>query len=398
MYIAAERKTAEAFENAGEDEKALAVYLGILPNITREHAGYFYADVEVQIAKKYFDLSRKQDEEANLGKAIFYLNDALTLISPEYNPYEFASAEMLLGKAYFVLGTIRNPDENYPHAISAFNASLQVCTPWKYPEEYEALNNNLAAVYIKQGMAGNQERNLADAEAAYSRIFTVISRESNPESYAENQVNIGNMYALIGDVKNNATNRRLAEDAYAEAGKILTAEKYPERYADFRTNYEGLLVREHVIGRNHPPVRGQGISGFQQDQVADHDIAGWDRGRMAVPDNPDRNIIPVGVQHIELFAAPVLVEECDAGGKQDGDNDTEGVEQTAALDKRNDERDTDCKEQDPYDRVVEFFQVLFPERLPDRRGHGIGAVERAELRDLFVRETAGAGNGFLFIQ
>ena len=161
---------------------------------------------------------------------------------------------------------------------------------------------------------------------------------------------------------------------------------------------KGRFIGEHVIGRDHPPVSGQGIAGFEQDQVADNDIAGRDRCRVPVPDHLDRNIVPVGVQHIEFPAAPVFVEERDAGCKEDRDDDPDGVKDAAALDHGDNGRDADRKEQDPDDRVVEFFQVLFPERFPDRRGHGVGAVFPAELFDLFGGQTICACDGFQFVK
>ena len=45
------------------------------------------------------------------------------------------------------------------------------------------------------------------------------------------------------------------------------------------------------------------------------------------------------------------------------------------------------EEQDPYDRVVKFFQVLFPERLPGRGRHHVGAILLPEGLDQVRRDA-----------
>ena len=92
------------------------------------------------------------------------------------------------------------------------------------------------------------------------------------------------------------------------------------------------FIGKEVIGRNQPAVRGQGVAGFQQDQVADNDIAGRDRCRVPVADDLDRDIVPVGIQDIEFFAAPVFVEERNTGREENSNDDPDGVKEAAAPD------------------------------------------------------------------
>ncbi len=119
---------------------------------------------------------------------------------------------------------------------------------------------------------------------------------------------------------------------------------------------------------------------------------------MPVADHLDRDIVPVGVEYIEFFAAPVFVDERDARSEEDRNDDPDYVKDATAFDHGDNERDASRKEQDPDDRVIEFFQVLFPEWFPDRRGHGVGAVLFAEIFDLSGGQAICSGDRFQFIQ
>src|SRR5665647_2678955 len=73
------------------------------------------------------------------------------------------------------------------------------------------------------------------------------------------------------------------------------------------------VINKNIISRSNPSIGRNCISGFKKDKVSDNDIPGLDRNGMTVPYYLNCHIIPVSIEHIELFTAPVFVEKRNAG-------------------------------------------------------------------------------------
>jgi len=85
------------------------------------------------------------------------------------------------------------------------------------------------------------------------------------------------------------------------------------------------FVAEQPVRRDQPAVGRYCIAGFEEDEIADHKVLCRHGCRVPVADDLDGHLVAVGIEDIELAAAPVFVVERDAGGKEDRNDNPDGI-------------------------------------------------------------------------
>jgi len=251
----AQLPTADRGANLG---RAIAYYEEALTVYTPEAAPFQYAATQNNLGNAYADLPTGE-RGANLAQAIACYEQALTVYTAEAAPLDYAGTQNNLGAAYAALPT-GDRGVNLGRAIECYEQTLTVYTAEAAPFQYAATQNNLGNAYADLP-TGERGANLGRAIACYEQALTVYTAEAALLDYAMTQNNLGNAYAQLptGD---RGANLGQAIECYQEALTVYTAEAAPLDYAMMQNNL-GNAYRNLPTGERGANL-GRAIGCYQE--------------------------------------------------------------------------------------------------------------------------------------
>lgn len=96
----------------------------------------YYAEINSNIGKYYYELSDLVDTENNLKSSINYYNKSLVIFTKEKYSYDYAGVMVDLGNSYLKLSQILNGEKDIFTGISLYEEALIIFTKEKYSYDY----------------------------------------------------------------------------------------------------------------------------------------------------------------------------------------------------------------------------------------------------------------------
>ncbi len=193
-----------------------------------------------RLGTAYGDLSKVEDREINLRRAIYAYEDALRYIPSEKGFSSYAIIQNNLGVSYNDLADTVDRENNLRRAIQAYNEAIKYWETAKNPLNYALTKSNLGNTYRELAQIEDQELNLRRAIQAYTDVLKLVD-PSMPLDYATIKNNLGGVYWDLAKIANREENLLLAKSAYTEALQYRTATAAPFDFALTQYNL-GLVL------------------------------------------------------------------------------------------------------------------------------------------------------------
>ena len=151
----------------------------------------------------------------------------------------------------------------------------------------------------------------------------------------------------------------------------------------------------------HFGIGGDTGAALDEDDITDDEFVAGQLADFAIAPDDDGRFVVHLAQQVEFAAGAVFVGEAESGGQEDGDEDTQALQQVA-LDGADGQGDDGGQAEDADDGVVEFLEVETPPGGARGWGDAVGAVFGAAGHDfgggqaggvalLHIRMIIGAG-------
>jgi tetratricopeptide (TPR) repeat protein len=241
-------------------------------------------------------MAEYREREANLERAVYCCQEALTAIEAKDSPSLYALLQFNQGYALDLYSEFIQPEQNRQQAITSYEAALEVYSGHsRYLLEYLHTKNCLANLYIDQAQANKEYECLNTAIRACQealKVFAanqkyplcyalllhnlgsackILAKTRNAEEYlgksihyfkdaleveslshyseirASTYLNIAIIHVELAEIRDRFDNLTIAIQFFEDALQIYGAESYPVRYRITQSNLGGAYLSLSTI-------------------------------------------------------------------------------------------------------------------------------------------------------